>query len=109
VDQAARAVEALYFPHAVDPLSRILRESPQPSVRASALRALARIDTAEAAELVLGTLEHGPLSDRGAALSAIKETGAPRIIDLARATLPGATGALQASLREVIGARSMGA
>src|SRR5690606_870742 len=63
VDQAAKAVESLYFQHAFDPLSRIVREAPQPAVRASALRALARVDTMEAAEFLLGVLEHGAPAD----------------------------------------------
>lgn len=107
VEQAAKAVEALYFPHAVDPLSRIMRESPQPPVRAGALRALARIDTVEAAELVLGVLEHGTPSDRTAALSAIKEGRGAKVVELARAALPNAKGAHQAGLREVLAARGL--
>src|SRR5260370_2244032 len=78
VEQATKAVEALHFPHAFDPLARIVRESAQPSARAAALRALARIDTVEAAELLLGVLAHGPSSDRLAALTALQRTaGAP--------------------------------
>ena len=49
------------------------RKSPQPAVRASALRALSRIDTAEAAEIVLGVLEHGSTEDRASAVTAIRE------------------------------------
>ena len=62
VESAARVVESLTFPHAVDPLSRIFRESPQPSVRAAAIRALARVDTPEAAEQsCFGAIEHRAL------------------------------------------------
>ena len=61
VAEAAKATEALYFQHAFDPLSRIVRESSKPNVRASALRALARVDTQEAAEFLLGILEHGEI------------------------------------------------
>jgi tetratricopeptide (TPR) repeat protein len=107
VEQAAKAVESLYFAHAVDPLSRIMRESLQPSVRAAALRALARIDTLEAAELVLGVLEHGPPGDRIAALAAIKETRGTKFVELARSALPNASGPLQGSLREVLAARGI--
>jgi hypothetical protein len=107
VDHATRAVEALCFPHAVDPLSRILRESPQPAVRAAALRALARIDTPEAAELVLGVLEHGTPADRVAALAAIKDTRGSKLLELARGALPSMSGALRTSLRDVLATRGI--
>jgi HEAT repeat protein len=107
VEQAAKAVEALYFPHAVDPLSRILRESPQPTVRAAALRALARIDTIEAAALVLGALEHGTPGDRFAALAAVKEARGTKFVELAGSALPNASGAFHASLREALAARGL--
>src|SRR5260370_30031369 len=84
VEQASKAVESLYFQHAFDPLSRIVRESPQPGVRASALRALARVDTMEAAEFLLGILEHGAPADRGAALEGLKRSRGARFIELAR-------------------------
>src|SRR5256885_11551081 len=45
IEQAERATEALTFPHAFDPLSRIVRESARASTRAAALRALAKVDT----------------------------------------------------------------
>jgi len=102
VDQAAKAVEALSFPHAVDPLSRILRDSLQPGVRAAALRALSHVDTVEAAELVLGVLEYGPPSDRAAALAAVKAANGTTFFALAHAALPGASGGLEAALREVL-------
>jgi HEAT repeat protein len=102
-------VEALYFQHAVDPLSRILRESPEPAQRASALRALARIDTLEAAELLLGVLEHGAPADRLAALAALKATRGSKFVELARASIQGAPPPLQATLREVLSARGLAA
>ena len=87
VEQASKAVESLYFQHAFDPLSRIVRESPQPQVRASALRALARVDTMEAAEFLLGILEHGAPADRTAALEGLKRSRGARFIELARSAM----------------------
>jgi tetratricopeptide (TPR) repeat protein len=107
VEQAARAVEALYFPHAFDPLARIVRESPQPSVRASALKALARIDTVEAAEFLLGVLEHGAPADRAAALDGLRKARGSRFVELARAQLPGSQGELQTALRDVLRGRGL--
>jgi hypothetical protein len=109
VEQACKAVETLYFPHAVDPLSRILRESADPAPRASALRALARIDTLEAADILLGVLEHGAPADRLAALGALKSTRGSRFVELARGMLQGAKQPLRGDLLEVLTARGLAA
>ena len=107
VEQAAKAVEALYFQHAFDPLSRIAREQPQPGVRAAALRALARVDTMEAAEYLLGVLEHGAPVDRQAALEGLKRARGGRFIELAKSTLPSCAPEVQGALREVFRARGI--
>jgi hypothetical protein len=109
VDQACKAVEALYFQHAVDPLSRILRESSEPAPRASALRALAKIDTLEAAEILLGVLEHGAPPDRLAALSALKATRGTKFAELAKGSLQSARDPLRGTLKEVLVARGLAA
>ena len=107
VDHAAKAMVALSFAHAVDPISRVLREASQPAVRAAALRALARIDTEEAAGIVLGAIEHGGQADRTAALAAVRETCGGRFTELARAALPTAKPAARAMLREILGERGL--
>jgi hypothetical protein len=109
VDQAAKAVESLYFQHAFDPLARIVRESPQPNVRASAIRALARVDTIEAAEFLLGILDHGTPSDRAAALEGLKRSRGARFIELARGAIPTSGPELVAQLRDVLRSRGIAA
>jgi hypothetical protein len=109
VEQASKAVESLYFQHAFDPLSRIVREAPQPQVRASALRALARVDTMEAAEFLLGVLEHGAPADRTAALEALKRSRGARFIELARNAIHATTPEVQGALREVLRSRGIAA
>ncbi len=109
VGQAAKAVESLYFQHAFDPLSRIVRESATPSVRASALRALAKVDTIEAAEFLLGILEHGAPGDRHAALESLKRSRGARFLELAKASFPTSTPDVQAALRDVLRARGVAA
>jgi tetratricopeptide (TPR) repeat protein len=109
VEQAAKAVESLYFQHAFDPLSRIVRESPQPHVRASALRALARVDTMEAAEFLLGVLEHGAPADRAAALDGLKRSRGARFIELARSSMHTTAPEVQAALRDVLRSRGIAA
>lgn len=102
VEQGARAVEALYFAHAFDPLARIVREATQADVRASALRALARIDSAEAAEFLLGVVEHGAPGDRAAATSALKRARGVKFLELARDHLTSASPEGQTALREIL-------
>ncbi|HVH47396.1 MAG TPA: HEAT repeat domain-containing protein [Labilithrix sp.] len=109
VDQASKAVESLYFQHAFDPLSRIVRESPQASVRAAALRALARVDTMEAAEFLLGVLEHGAPADRSAALEGLKRSRGARFIELAKSAIHTSTGEVQGVLRDVLRSRGIAA
>lgn len=109
VEQAAKAVESLYFQHAFDPLSRIVRESPQPHVRASAIRALARVDTMEAAEFLLGILEHGAPADRTAALEGLKRSRGARFIELARSAMHATTPEVQGALRDVLRSRGIAA
>jgi hypothetical protein len=109
VEQAAKAVESLYFQHAFDPLSRIVREAPQPQVRASALRALARVDTIEAAEFLFGVLEHGAPADRIAALDGLKRSRGTRFVELARAAMHTTTPAVQGALRDVLRSRGIAA
>jgi hypothetical protein len=83
VAQAAKTVEALHFPHAFDPLARIVRESAEPSVRAAALRAMAQIDTTEVAEFLLGVLDHGAPADQTAASRALTAAKGTKFAELA--------------------------
>jgi len=102
VAQAAKAVEALYFPHAFDPLARIVRDSPQPNVRAAALRALAKVDTPEAADFLLGMLEHGTPTDRQATLDGLKRSRGARFLELAKASLAAGAAPLAADVQHAI-------
>ena len=109
VEQAAKAVEALYFQHAFDPLSRIVREAPQPGVRASAIRALAKVDTLEAAEFLLGILEHGAPADRTAAVDGLRKSRGSRFIEVARSSMATSTPEVQGALRDILRARGIAA
>ena len=109
VEQAELATQALTFHHAFDPLSRIVRESARASTRAAALRALAKVDTPEAAEFLLGILEHGAPQDRAATLDGLKRSRASRFIELAREALPGVAPDVQSALRDVLRTRGIAA
>jgi hypothetical protein len=107
VEQAARATEALYFQHAFDPLSRIVRESAAPAVRASALRALARVDTVEAAEFILATLEHGAPQERTAAADAVRKARGSKFVECARNALPNLPRDAQTLVRTILADRGV--
>jgi len=106
-DHAATTLESLDFPHAFDPLSRIVRESSSPRVRASAITALAKIDTREAAEFLMGILDHGSPKDREAAMKCLRERGAPASFGaLAKEQLASSSRSLQPVLRELLERRA---
>jgi hypothetical protein len=107
VDQAATTLESLDFPHAFDPLARIVREAPSPRVRASAIKALARVDTREAAEFLMGILEHGAPRDRDAAARSLGERGGgTTFLGFAKEQLASSAPALQAILRSILASRA---
>jgi tetratricopeptide (TPR) repeat protein len=107
VHEAARALEELRFPHAFDPLARVYRESQSSAVRCSAVRALAKIDTIEAAEMLLGVIQHDGLEERSAAMDALKRARGLRFVDLARDQLKHLPTATKTAVRDVLQARGI--
>lgn len=107
VKEAVAALERLRFDHAFDPLARIYRTSTRLDARLAALRSIARIDAVEAAELVLGVLEHGGPEEREAVATALKAGRGARFVDAARAAFPDAPPALKATLSDVLRARGL--
>lgn len=107
VREAARLVERLRFDHALEPLSRIYRTTPNRSARISALKAIARIDTREAAELVLGVLDHGGPEERQAVLGSVSTVQAERFITVARAAYCRASPRLRRTIEELFRARAV--
>jgi len=106
VAQAVKAVGAFQLEHAFDPLARIVRESSNPDARAAALGALARIDTIESAELLLGVLEHGSGAERAAKTAALKEVPGTKFRALTRQILAGRPDpGLQGILRDILSSR----
>jgi len=87
VQAAAKAASRKQSPVFVDPLRRLARDAPSEDVRLSALRALATIDNAEAADAVLGALEAGSVAERQAIIDSLRRRRpdrASRIVQLAR-------------------------
>jgi tetratricopeptide (TPR) repeat protein len=82
--QARKSIEALRFPHAFDPLARIYREATDSHVRVSVLQAVARIDTPEAAEWLLGVLEHEGKAERDAVVAVLARVRGHQFVQIAR-------------------------
>ena len=107
VREGAKALEELRFPHAFDPLARIYRESQNSVVRASALRALSKIDTLEAAEMLLGVIEHDGSDERAAAVDALKLARGSKFIDLAKSGLGALSRPGQEAVRAILQVRGI--
>jgi tetratricopeptide (TPR) repeat protein len=102
VEAASRAIEELHFPHGFDPLARIYRESGSPAARASALRAIAKIDSVEAAEMILGVIEHESPADRAVVVETLKKSRRARFVDVARQEVGRMAGPARAVVEELI-------
>jgi len=107
VQEATAGLERLRFDHAFDPLSRIYRTAPGTEARLAALKAIARIDVVEAAELMLGALEHGGPGERDAAVAALKVSRGTRFIEVARAAYPQAPEGLRRAISEILRGRGL--
>ena len=103
--QACKTVEALRFAHAFAPLARIYRESADIEARSAALSAIARIDTTEAAELVMSVFQHEGQGERRAVLEALKRSRGTTFLELARGSWQTLSREAQTSVREVFQAR----
>ena len=103
--RAYQTVEALRFPHAFDPLARIFRESSDTPARAAALRAIARIESSEAAELMLGVFQHEGQTERAAAVEALKRARGTVFLDVARDAMPTMSESAQSQIRDIFHAR----
>jgi len=103
--RAHATLEALRFPHAFDPLARIFRESDDRGARVSALRAIARIDTNEAAELMLDVFQHEGNAERTAASEALKRARGSIFLDVARTAILSVNDDVKNQLREIFHAR----
>jgi hypothetical protein len=101
VDEASAAIERLRFDHAFDPLARIYRTSTSAKARLAALKALARIDVAEAAELSLGVLDHGGPEEQQTVLTALRASRGDQFLGVARTAYPAASERLRKAIEDV--------
>lgn len=107
VSEATETLERLRFDHAFEPLARIFRTAHSPNARLAALRALARIDVLDAAELMLSVLEHGSADERNASVTALKMARGGRFFELARSAYPQSSEGLRSTLKELLQSRGI--
>jgi HEAT repeat protein len=107
VQEAVSALDRLRFDHAFEPLARIYRTAAASEARLAALRSIAHIDAQEAAELVIGVLDHGGPEEREAVVTALKAARGNRFVEAARAAYPDASPALKSALADVLRARRL--
>ncbi len=106
VDVARTALGRLSFDHAFDPLARIYRTSDGIN-REAALKAIARIDTVEAAELLLAALDHGGPGERKVAMKALENARGSQFVSAARDAYPGASARLRQAISQVLKHRNV--
>lgn len=102
---AYKTTEALRFPHAFDPLARIFRDTSDEGARQAALRAIGRIDTLEAAELLLAVLQHEDNTIQELAVDVLKRTRGRFFPQTARAAFQHLPAAAQKNVRRILQAR----
>jgi tetratricopeptide (TPR) repeat protein len=103
--EALRAIENVRVAVAFDPLARLYRDSPVPEARHAALRALARIELLEAAELVLEVLAYGTSADKQVVKETLKQGRARVFAEAARSTLADPAAPGHDDVREILAVR----
>ncbi len=101
-DHAAVMLESLHFPEAFDPLARVVRESSSPRARASAIAALAKIDTLESAEFLFGILSHGSPPDRAAAVRCLRAARSAAFAAVVERELPSCSTDMRSTLLGIL-------
>jgi hypothetical protein len=106
--EALAAASALHFSHAFDPLARIYRESTDLKVRRAVLGSIARIQTAQAVEMLVDVLRHGDGEERRIAREALARSDNPHAIEAMRQAAATETGPVLSELRQLLQARGLG-
>ena len=87
--------------------SRLAGEGRQIRRRRECLECAERFTTFEAAELLLGVIEHGSPQDRQSAMRALGATKATKFLELAKISLAGSSREVQAQLRDILRTRGI--
>lgn len=104
--EALACVQQLHFSHALDPLSRIYRESSDAAVRAAALGTIGKVNRIEAVELLLEALRNGDPRERELAKELLTKSDQPQARELLRREAADAQGPLRSDLDAML--RAMG-
>jgi HEAT repeat protein len=104
--EALACVQQLHFAHALDPLSRIYRESADAEVRAAALGTIGKVNRIEAVELLLEALRNGDPRERELAKDMLMKSDQPQARELLRREAADAQGPLRNDLDAML--RAMG-
>ena len=104
-EAAVQAVRRQRFEQAFEPLARIFKSSGNTAARLAALHALAQLETPEAHELLLETLEHGTPSEAGAAADGLVQAHNTAFFEHARKALPNASPRLRTAIQRIMSLR----
>ncbi|MBX7191450.1 MAG: HEAT repeat domain-containing protein [Sandaracinaceae bacterium] len=100
--EALGCVQTLHFVHALDPLSRIYRESPDPEVRRAALASIGKVNRVEAVELLIDALRNGDRQDKDVAKENLLRSDQAETKEMLRREAAAETGPLRAELEAIL-------
>ncbi len=104
--EALEAVRHLHFGHAFDPLARIYRGTSDPVVRRAALESIGKINSVDAAELLIDVLRHGDPEERSIARKLLAQAEHAEVGNLLRRALANETGPAREALEAAVRARA---
>ena len=103
--EALAAVAALHFPHAFDPLARIYREAADSDVRHAALESIGKIQSVDAAEMLIDVLRHGDREERRLVSQILARADHPEVGNLLRRAAANESGAAKQAMEQILTAR----
>lgn len=100
--EALGCVQTLHFVHALDPLSRIYRESPEPEVRRAALASIGKVNRVEAVELLIEAFRNGDRQDKDVAKENLLRSDQAETREMLRREAAVETGQLRTELENIL-------
>jgi hypothetical protein len=100
--EALACVQQLHFVHALDPLSRIYRESADAEVRRAALASIGKVNRVEAVELLLEAFRNGDRQDKDLAREMLVRSDHADTKEILRREAAAETGPLRAELEGIL-------
>jgi hypothetical protein len=100
--EALSCVQHLHFVHALDPLSRIYRESSDAEVRRAALASIGKVNRVEAVELLIEAFRNGERQDKDLAREMLVRSDHADTKEMLRREAAAETGPLRAELEGIL-------